>query len=319
MDSPIDVIVSAVGSETPQIRTIRLCPPNGGALPSWEPGAHIKVRLPDGDTRSYSLVNLSTAPAVSPDSYLLGVRLEDPSKGGSRFMHGLKAGDRLSILAPTNNFGLEASSGRVTLVAGGIGITPIASMITRLVADGRPFQAFYAGRSEDQLAFRAELAALAGDRLRFHHDDRAGVFDVKPVMANLAADEPLYVCGPRPMIDAAIAEAAALGWPPGRLRFEIFAAAEPQAGDTAFEVVLSSSGQSFTIPADKSILDVLIEAGVDPMHDCKRGDCGICQTTVLEGTPDHRDFILTDAERTAGKLMQICVSRAKTPRLVLDL
>jgi ferredoxin-NADP reductase len=319
MDSPIDVIVSEVGSETAQIRTIRLCPPHGGTLPEWEPGAHIKVQLPDGDTRSYSLVNLSTAPAALPDSYLLGVRLEDPSKGGSRFMHGLKAGDRLSVLAPTNNFRLEACSGRVTLIAGGIGVTPIASMITRLVADGRPFQAFYAGRSADQLAFHAELAVLAGDRLRFHYDDRAGVFDVQPVMASLAADEPVYVCGPRPMIDAAIAQAVALGWPPGRLRFEIFAAAEPQAGDTAFEVVLSSSGQSFTIPADKSILDVLIEAGVDPMHDCKRGDCGICQTTVLEGTPDHRDFVLSDAERTTGKLMQICVSRAKTPRLVLDL
>ena len=319
MDSAIDLIVCEIGSETPQIRTIRLAPPGGGSLPGWEPGAHIKVRLPDGDTRSYSLVNLSTAPAASPQAYLLGVRLEDPSKGGSRFMHGLKVGDRLSVCAPTNNFRLEASSGRITLIAGGIGVTPIASMIARLVGEGRPFQAFYAGRSEDQLAFRAELAALAGDRLRFHYDDRAGVFDVKPVMAGLAADEPLYVCGPRPMIDAAIAQAAALGWPPRRLRFEIFAAAEPQAGGTAFEVVLSSSGQSFTIPPDKSILDVLIEAGIDPMHDCKRGDCGICQTTVLEGTPDHRDFVLSDAERTAGKLMQICVSRAKTPRLVLDL
>jgi ferredoxin-NADP reductase len=319
MDSWIDVIVAAAGSETPLIRTVELRRPQGGPLPGWEAGAHIKVRLPDGDHRSYSLVNLSTAPAVSPESYLLGVRLEDPSKGGSRFMHRLKPGDRISISAPTNNFGLEPCPGRVTLVAGGVGITPIASMIARLVAEGRPFQAFYAGRSENQLAFRAALAALAGDRLNFHHDDRSGMFDIKRLMAGLAAEEPIYVCGPRPMIDAAVATAAELGWPPHRLRFEIFAAAEPQAGDTAFEVVLSSSGRSFTIPPDKSILDVLIEAGVDPMFDCRRGDCGICQATVLEGVPDHRDYILSDAERAAGTLMQICVSRARTPRLVLDL
>jgi vanillate O-demethylase ferredoxin subunit len=320
MDSWIDLIVSRIGSETPLIRTVELRPPQGGALPGWEPGAHLKVRLPDGDSRSYSLVNLSTARAcVSPEFYLLGVRLEDPSKGGSRFMHGLAPGDRVSVTAPTNNFRLEPCPARVTLVAGGVGITPIASMIAHLVGEGRPFQAFYAGRSESDLAFRAELAALGGDWLSFHHDDRSGVFDIKPVMAALEADEPIYVCGPRPMIDAAIATAAALGWPPGRLRFEIFAAAEPQAGDHAFEVVLSSSGRSFTIPPDKSILDVLIDAGIDPMFDCKRGDCGICQTRVLEGMPDHRDYILSDSERAAGKLMQICVSRAKTPRLVLDL
>jgi vanillate O-demethylase ferredoxin subunit len=318
MDSWIDLIVARIGSETSSIRTIELRPPQGGALPGWDPGAHLKIRLPDGDHRSYSLVNLSAAGA-SAEFYALGVRLERPSQGGSRFVHDLTPGDRVSVSAPTNNFCLEPCSGRVTLVAGGIGITPIASMIAHLVGEGRPFQAFYAGRSKSELAFHAELAALAGDRLSFHYDDRAGVFDIKPVMAALGAGEPIYVCGPRPMIDAAIATAAALGWPPGRLRFELFAAAEPRAGDQAFEVVLSSSGRSFTIPSDKSILDVLIEAGVDPLFDCKRGDCGICQTTVLEGVPDHRDYILSENERAAGKLMQICVSRAKTPRLVLDL
>src|SRR5438876_137982 len=117
MDSWIDLIVSKIGSETPQVRTIELRLPQGGALPGWEPGAHIKVRLPDGDHRSYSLVNLSTAQVcASPDFYQLGVRLEDPSKGGSRFMHGLKPGDRVSVSAPTNNFQLEPSSARTTLV-----------------------------------------------------------------------------------------------------------------------------------------------------------------------------------------------------------
>ena len=121
------------------------------------------------------------------------------------------------------------------------------------------------------------------------------------------------------MIDAAITAARDLGWDNGRLRFELFTAAAPVAGDASFEVVLKSTGESFLIPPDKTILDVLIEAGKDPLHDCKRGDCGICQVDVVEGVPDHRDYILTDAETAEGKKMQICVSRSKSPRLVLDL
>ena len=138
-------------------------------------------------------------------------------------------------------------------------------------------------------------------------------------MASLTADEPVYCCGPRAMIDAAIAAAKEIGWTDGRLRFELFTAAAPLSGDHAFEVVLKSSGESFLSPADKSILDVLIDAGKDPLHDCKRGDCGICQVNVIEGVPDHRDYILSDAEKAEGTKMQICVSRSKTPRLVIDL
>jgi len=133
------------------------------------------------------------------------------------------------------------------------------------------------------------------------------------------AGEPLYLCGPKPMIDTAIQTAKDLGWADGRLRFEIFATPTPVAGDQTFEVVLNNSGKTFRIPPDKTILGVLIEAGEDPMHDCQRGDCGICQVSVIEGTPDHRDYILTDAEKAEGKVMQICVSRSKSPRLVLDL
>jgi vanillate O-demethylase ferredoxin subunit len=321
MDSWNSLSVSEIASETPLIRTIELRSPDGERLPGWTPGAHVKIRLPGGDDRSYSLVNLrpEAASESSCASYRLGVRLESPSKGGSTFMHGLQVGDRVSVSAPTNNFPLERSGDRITLVAGGIGITPIASMISALMAENRPFRAFYAGRSEDQLAYSSELAALAGERLRFHFDDRSGVFDIRAVMEDLRPAEPIYVCGPRPMIDTAIAVSKEMGWAQGRLRFEIFAAADAKAGDGAFEVVLASSGRSFMVPPDKSILDVLIEAGIDAMHDCRRGDCGICQTAVLEGVPDHRDYILSESEQAAGKLMQICVSRAKTPRLVLDL
>jgi ferredoxin len=193
------------------------------------------------------------------------------------------------------------------------------SMATTLVACGRDFRFIYAGRSKDQLAFLSEIEVLVGPRLTIHTDDMAGVFDVRGLLSSLTEGEPVYLCGPKPMLDAAIALTQELGWDRDRLRFEIFTAAEPRAGDQGFEVVLNNSGKSYSIPPGKTILDVLIEAGEDPLHDCKRGDCGICQVAVIEGIPDHRDYILTDAEKASGKLMQICVSRSKSPRLVIDL
>jgi len=321
MTSRFDLTVTETRAETPSIRAIRLARPHGEPLPSWQAGAHIDVRLPGGDERSYSLIDASADPAAMtrPASYLLGVRLEEPSTGGSAYMHALKVGDRVNVSEPANNFPLEPVVKPVVLLAGGIGVTPLISMAAALKAGGHPYRFYYAGRSRAHLAFLPAIEALAAESLTVHTDDTAGIFDVRPLMASLADGEPLYCCGPRPMLDAAIAAAKELGWPAGRLHFEIFTTAPPRAGDAPFEVVLKSSGETFVIPAGKTILGVLIEAGHDPLHDCKRGDCGICQVGVVEGVPDHRDYVLSDAEKAAGKVMQICVSRAKTPRLVLDL
>lgn len=317
----LELMVTEVRQETPRVRAIRLARSDDGPLPAWSAGAHIKVRLPQGDERSYSLINLSAAASADmrPRAYLLGVQLETPSQGGSAYMHALKPGDVVAASIPTNNFPLEATTKPITLLAGGIGVTPVISMAAELAARNHPFRFYYAGRAREQLAFLSAVEALAGNGLSIHSDDVSGLFDVVGLMRSLNDDEPLYCCGPTPMIELAIQTAKRLGWSDGRLRFEIFATAAPQAADQAFEVVLNRSGKSFQIPIGKSILDVLIAAGEDPMHDCKRGDCGICQVGVIEGVPDHRDFILSDAEKAAGKLMQICVSRSKTPRLVLDI
>lgn len=318
----LDLTVTEIHAETPLVRSIRLARPHGEPLPSWEAGAHVKVRLPSGDDRSYSLINASHDPGATtrPSSYLLGIRREQASAGGSKFMHALKPGDVVAVSTPANNFPLEPADAEVVLLAGGIGVTPILSMAAALAAGHRPFRFVYAGRSRDQLAFLRDVAAVAGDRLCLHVDDEAGaVLDVPALMRGLTRGQRLYVCGPKPMIEAAIATAKALLWADGRLRFEIFTAAAPVAGDTAFEVVLRSSGRSYTVPPDRTILDVLIAAGEDPLHDCRRGDCGICQVGVVDGVPDHRDFILTDGERASNKVMQICISRSKSPRLVLDL
>lgn len=316
-----ELTVTDVQAETALIRAITLARPHGEPLPSWEAGAHVKVRLPDGNDRSYSLINTSVDPAATtrPRAYRLGVRLEQPGQGGSKFMHTLNAGDIITVSAPGNNFLLQPASKPVVLLAGGIGVTPMLSMAAALTAGKRPYRFIYAGRSRGQLAFLRESEALSGEHLTIHTDDVNGIFDVKGLMVSLNDNEPLYVCGPRPMIDAAVQNAKDLAWADGRLRFEIFATATQVAGDQSFEVVLNNSGKTFPIPPDKTILAVLIAAGEDPLHDCQRGDCGICQVGVIEGTPDHRDYILTDAEKAAGKVMQICVSRSKTPRLVLDL
>ena len=197
---------------------------------------------------------------------------------------------------------------------------PLLTMACELNVAKRPFSFYYAGRSRNELAFLGDIERLASASATIHADDEAGrFFDLEGLMNRLAPDTPLYLCGPLPMIEAAIALAKQLSWPQGRLHFEIFSAPEEKSGDAGFEVELKSNGRVYEIPAGKSILDVLLEAGEDPMHDCKRGDCGICQTTVIEGIPDHRDYILSESEKASNKVMQICISRAKTKRLVLDL
>jgi vanillate O-demethylase ferredoxin subunit len=318
----LDLVVVDSRALTPAIRQVTLSARDGSALPGWTAGAHVRVMLPTGGDRSYSLIESGLDPAAmaAPTSYRLGVRREEAGQGGSLHMHGLAVGDAVAILPPANHFALAEGDRPVVLVAGGIGVTPLISMAASLRRQGRAFRFVYAARDRAQFAFLDEIERLAGPALTLHADDEAGgPFALAELMASLHDSEPLQLCGPTPMIETGIATAKALGWADGRLRFEIFAAPAPVAGDQPFEVVLNGSGKSFTIPADRSILDVLIEAGEDPIHDCKRGDCGICQVGVIEGVPDHRDVILSDAEKAAGKLMQICVSRSKSPRLVLDL
>ncbi len=309
---------SAMAAEL--IRSIEMVPADGGALPAFEAGAHVEVTLPDGTTRPYSLIAFDGPDAQPPRAFRVAVRLDEGGDGGSRYMHGLRAGDRVEISVPRNDFPLAADDAPALLIAGGIGVTPIISMAGALQAQGRPYRFVYAARSRAALAFGAELAAQHGDRLEVHCDDEAGgPLDLAPLIAGMAPGAHLYVCGPRPMIDAARAQAEAACVAPERVHFELFEAAAAAQGDTAFEVELASSGQVFTIPPGQTIIEVLEAAGVDLIHDCQRGDCGICQTDVLEGTPDHRDVVLSEAERAAGNVMQICVSRAKSPRLKLDL
>ena len=311
----------------PLIRLIRLRADDGAALPGFTAGAHLRVQveLPDGSTdwRHYSLIDLSTsADACSaPTEYVIAIRREDEGRGGSRFMHQrVQPGQVLTIEAPKNEFALREHAGCAVLVAGGIGVTPLVSMAAARVAQGLPVRMHYAGRSRELMAFLPELQQLLGETLRVHTDAEAGApLDVDALLDACSADDQLYVCGPKPMLDTLLAKTQARGWTRERVHFEVFTAPTIDAGDHAFEVVLRRSERSLTIPADRSILDCLIDADCDPMFDCKRGECGVCETTVIEGEIEHRDYVLSERERREGKVMQICISRCKGQRLVLDL
>jgi ferredoxin-NADP reductase len=322
----IDVIVEAVQPLTPHVTAFRLRAADGRNLPGYTAGAHIRVQVhPQGaaDWRSYSLVDFDggSNATQAPGHYLIAVRREDTGAGGSRWMHAeARMGATLRITPPANAFALGLCDDAV-LIAGGIGITPIASMAAHLGAHGHRYALHYTGRSIGQLAFVEELRALAGERLALYGDDEAqeaNRFDLARLLETLAPTQPLYVCGPQGLIDATIALATARGWPRESIRSELFAAAAPQTGDTAFEVELRQSGVTLTVAPAQTILDAMIEHGLDPLYDCKRGECGVCQVGVIEGDADHRDYCLSESEKREGKVMHICVSRARGARLVID-
>jgi ferredoxin-NADP reductase len=318
----LNLVVTNIRTETSYVRSLTLATIDGARLPEWTAGAHIDIELPSGARRSYSLIDTSIdgGQVSNPEFYRIGVRREEPSTGGSEFIHDLEIGDHLVATRPKNNFELAApQAGEIVLLAGGIGITPLISMAAELARSGRLFRLIYAGRTRADLAFIGELQTLIGERLEIHEDDRSGTFALAAFMRSLPESTSLYVCGPTSMIDASIEMARSLKWAEGRLHFEIFARPHAVEGGAGFEVVLARTGKRFWVAPDKSILDTLVAFGEEPPHDCKRGDCGICQVGVLEGTPDHRDYYLSDKERASNKLMQICVSRSKTPVLVLDM
>lgn len=322
----LDLTVADVRPLTSHITAFTLRHPDGMALPGYLAGAHIKVKVKIGgkaDWRHYSLINLDADAAERPAEYLIAVRREDTElggRGGSLYLHTqVKAGDTLQVSRPINGFRLDPAYDEVVLIAGGIGVTPLISMASALRATGKRHALHYSGRSADQLALVQQLQAVASGALSLYADDEpARRLDLRRLLAACKPSQALYTCGPKGMIDAVRKIALELGWHSDQIHFELFAEAAAEAGDQAFEVELTQSGTCLQIPADQTILDVMIAAGLDPMFDCKRGECGVCATPVLEGEVAHRENCLTESERAAGKVIHICISRAKGARLVLD-
>lgn len=313
--------VAAVRDLVPRIRSFVLRDVEGRLLPEHAPGSHIDVELPlpSADRRrSYSIVSCPTA----REHYEMAVLLEETGRGGSAYMHErVSVGDVLECSLPKNGFALSAEADSHLLIAGGIGITPILAMARRLEQTGAEYELHYCARAPELMAYRDEVAAIVGRKAHFHFD--GGVpsrgLDLRHLLAAARAGCHVYVCGPRGMNAAVMEIAGRSGWPAHAVHQENFAPPPPRSGDGAIEVVLQRSGRTVMVPVGKSILDALIEAGEDPIYDCKAGDCGVCATKVLDGVPEHRDNVLSDAEREGAREMCICVSRAATSRLVLDL
>ncbi|TDU32581.1 vanillate O-demethylase ferredoxin subunit [Panacagrimonas perspica] len=313
----LELVVTDVRSEARDVIVLELRDPGRGALPRFTPGAHLELYLPNGLIRHYSLCN----DAAETDRYCLGVSLARDSRGGSRFMHqNLRVGTKLSTSVPRNNFPLELAAEEFVFIAGGIGITPILSMIRSSVAANRPWRLFYCARNRQRAAFYEDLSALAPDRVYFHFDDeqQGRLFDAASALRLAGDGAHIYTCGPAPLMKAV--ESATMDRPADRVHFEWFsAAATDTRADTAFTVVLRNSGARFEVPPGRSILEVLEDHGAGVPYSCREGLCATCRTTVLAGEVDHRDTVLTVAEKAGNREMMICVSRAKSEVLELDL
>jgi ferredoxin-NADP reductase len=303
--------------EADGVLSLLLADPQGQPLPAWKPGAHLDLALPGGLTRQYSLCS----DPRQLDHYRIAVLRDPTGRGGSRLIHEtLRPGDLLTVHGPRNHFELVASP-RYVFIAGGIGITPIFAMLREVEKTGADWTLLYGGRSRGSMAFTRDLLQY-GDRVLLAPQDEVGLLPLADWLGTPVPKTKVYCCGPEPLIKA-VEDRCRSGWAIDSLHVERFApkAAEeiPAGGEQAFEVVCRASGLQVRVGPDGSVLDALRGAGVEVPSSCEEGVCGSCETEVLEGTPDHRDSILTDSERAAGRTMFVCVSRALSPRLVLDL
>ena len=313
------VRVEEIRKEAIDVFSFRLIEPAGRSLPEATPGSHIDVHIQPGLTRQYSLCNGPEERA----SYTIAVKRQPNSRGGSKAMdEQIKPGDYLAISAPVNNFPLDTSAQHTVLIAGGIGIAPLLSMARHLTAAGAPFQLHYFAHSADHAAFHDLLSRPDYARnAQFHFAlDRPGILRCAELAVSQRPGGQLYVCGPLPFMSL-VTSAAAPHWLPGSVHVELFTADQRRlaAPGEAFEVTLARQGRSFMVPEGKTIEHVLTDNGVEVEVSCEEGVCGTCVTRILEGIPDHRDTCLTDAEKASNTVMTICVSRAKTRSLVLDL
>jgi tetrachlorobenzoquinone reductase len=291
---------------------------DGGRLAPYKPGAHIDIHLPNGLMRQFSLLN----PDADPDSYVVGIKLDAASRGGSRYIFDeLRVGHTLKISAPRNNFPLVDGAESVILFAGGIGITPIWCMTQELVARKRAWKLYYSCRSRADMAFLAALEKFGPGFVHLHFDEEAGgkFLDIAAIINAAPQNAHFYCCGPNPMLTAF--EAAAAGRPRTQVHLEYFTPkAEIESNALGgFWVELARSGEEYFIPEGKKVLEVLFEAGVDVDYSCELGICGECVTRVISGIPVHHDSVLSEEEQATNEKVMICCCGCKSERLVLDM
>lgn len=319
MSTPaLQLRLTAIGYEADGVLSFEFRDPAGRELPPFTAGAHIDLHLPNGMNRSYSLCNSS----AETHRYVVAVARDAKSRGGSVYLHDtLRVGQLLQVGPPRNHFPLAEDAARSVLIAGGIGITPMWCMVQRLHALGREWELFYAARGRQNAAFLRELHALAADhpgRVHLHFDQEQGPFDLAPVIRDhVPAHAHVYCCGPLPMLQAFERETAHL--PREQVHLEYFQAKGAPVSAGGLEVELSRSRKVLQVAAGKTVLDAVLDAGVDVPYSCMEGICGSCEVAVIEGEVDHHDSVLSDQQKRTNKTMMICCSGAKSARLVLDL
>ncbi len=288
-----------------------------GQLPTFQPGAHIDVHLQNGQVRQYSLTN---GPGET-NHYTIGVKREPDSRGGSAAIHDSVAqGDVMAVSAPRNNFPLRRDASHTIFVAGGIGVTPLISMARALNAQGLSFEFHYFVQSEDHAAFKREMGEFA-NALTLHKGltpEETGT-TLKGVLDTPGHARHVYICGPGPMLEATRAIATDQGWTDEAVHFEYFKNTTEVDDTNSFEIDLARSAMTLTVPAGKTILDVLRENGVNMASSCEQGACGTCRVGVIEGEVTHQDVYLSPGEKAEGKSIMTCVSRAASDRLILDI
>lgn len=287
-----------------------------GAVPRFDPGSHSNFAVEiDGQpaTRTYTVV------PASAGQIAVAVKLHPQSRGGSRFMWGLKCGDAVRLTLPENRFELSWRAEHYLLLAGGIGITPIYGMARALMARGASVRVVYAARSRGLMAFADELQALLGDRLILRDNAQGQHIDLAAEFAALPQNAECYLCGPIGMLEAAKRAWAESGRPVSRLRYEVFGDSGLFA-EKPFTVEVLNRGVTVPVRSDQSLLDALSAAGVEMISDCRRGECGLCAVRVLDrdGQLDHRDVFFSDEEKAEGHRMCACVSRLSEGHAVID-
>lgn len=315
---PLTLRVTRVSWEAEGVVGVRLAAKDADPLPPWEPGAHVDVRLPSGLSRRYSLCG----DPADRRHYDIAIRLETEGRGGSAEIHDTALIGRDLVVGEVRNHFALAEADEYLLIAGGIGITPLLPMVRALAASGAravPWSAVYCGHGAETMAFRRQLEAVGGERIRFVDTAREPRPDLKELIGRLGPGAAVYCCGPNGLLEkvAEVCDAAGV-----RCETEHFGAAAEQPEATAGDAVqleLRRSGLTVLAGPETTLLQAIRDAGVQIESDCEEGYCGTCETRVLEGVPDHRDVVLSYAERAACRTFMPCVSRACGPKLVLDL